>query len=164
MRSRLTRNTNLACLSCGDDGNRDEQEVPGHPEGNDNDNYNDKENDNDKKKDKEYPSGANEQKKEDMDDTVMPVRCAPVTESQPPTIIKEGEDRFSQMVAMKLVNDQGTYSPLTFASLSDEDIAAICDVIRRPGCLVSKKMSDRGNHISILVENNLKVTVFMFKS
>ena len=47
--------------------------------------------------------------------------------------------------------------------LSDEDIAAICDVIRRPGGFVRSKMSERGEQISVLAAKNLKLAVFMFK-
>ena len=53
--------------------------------------------------------------------------------------------------------------PLTSASLSDEDISAICKVIIRPGGLVGKRMPDRRNQISVLVTKNLKLVTFMFK-
>ena len=65
-------------------------------------------------------------------------------------------------MVQKLVDNQGIESSL--ASLSDEDITTICDVIRRSGGLLSMKMLDRGNQISILAANNLKLTAFMFKS
>ena len=71
---------------------------------------------------------------------------------------------FSQTVAMKLVDDQGIDSPWTLASLFDEDIVTICDMIRRPGGLVSGKTLGRGNQISILVVKNLKLAAFMFKT
>ena len=79
----------------------------------------------------------------------MLARCMPATVRPLPTTIEEMEEMFlrlgfSQTVAMKLVDDQGIVSLWTLASLSDEDIAAICDVIRRPGGLVSGKMPDRG--------------------
>ena len=87
----------------------------------------------------------------------------------PPTIIKEMEEMilwlgFSQTVAMKLVDNQGKDSPWTPASLSDEDIVAICDVIHRHGGLVSGKTLDKGNQISVLATNNLKLTAFIFKT
>ena len=92
-----------------------------------------------------------------MDDTMSSARCAPAAESPPLIIVKEREEMFLRLrlsltVAMKLVNDQEIDSPWTLASLSNEDIATICDEIRRPVGLVSGKMSDRGNQISILVE------------
>ena len=71
---------------------------------------------------------------------------------------------FSQTVAMKLVDDRGIDSPWTVASLSNEDIAAICDVICRPGGLVSGKTLDRGNLISVLAAKNMKLAAFMFKT
>ena len=50
--------------------------------------------------------------------------------------------RFSQVVAQKLVNDQGIDSPRILASLSDEVITAICEVIRRYSGLVGRKKPD----------------------
>ena len=104
-----------------------------------------------------------------MDNTVSPARCMPATESLPPTIIEEMEEMFfrlgfSQTVAMKLVDYQWIHSPWTLASISDEDNATICGVIRRPGGLMRRMMPDRGNQISILVAKNLKLTALMFKS
>ena len=71
---------------------------------------------------------------------------------------------FSQTVAMKLVDEQGIDSPWTLDSLSDEDIAATCNMIGRPGGLVSGMTPDRGNQISILAVKNLKLAAFMFKT
>ena len=88
--------------------------------------------------------------------------CALATLSPPPIIVEEMKKvflrlGFSQPVVLKLVEDQGIDSLWTLASLSDEDIAAICDVIHRPGGLVSKKTLDRGNQISVLATKNLKL-------
>ena len=47
---------------------------------------------------------------------------------------------FSQTVAQMLMGDQRID---TLASLFDEDISTICDVIRRHGRLVSREMPDR---------------------
>ena len=66
-------------------------------------------------------------------------------------------------MTMKLVSDQGKDSPWTLASLSDEDITAICNMIQRSCSLVSEKKLDRGNQISILAAKNLKLAAFMFK-
>ena len=65
---------------------------------------------------------------------------------------------------LKLVEDQGIDSPWTLVSLSNEDIAIICNVIHRPGRLVSGKTLDRGNQISVLATSNLKLAAFMFKT
>ena len=65
---------------------------------------------------------------------------------------------------MKLVDNQGIGFSQILASLSDEDIAAICDVIRRPGGLVSCKTPNRGNQISFRAAKNLKLAAFIFKS
>ena len=52
---------------------------------------------------------------------------------------------FCQTVAEKLVKDQGIDSPQTLTSLSDEDISAICDLIKRSGSFIDVRMPDRGN-------------------
>ena len=52
----------------------------------------------------------------------------------------------------------------TLASLSEENIAAICNVIHRPHGLVSGKTPDRGSQISVLAIKNLKLMAFMFKT
>ena len=46
---------------------------------------------------------------------------------------------FSHMMAHKLVEDQEIDSPSTQASLSDEDISVICEVIISPCSLVSRR-------------------------
>ena len=63
---------------------------------------------------------------------------------------------------MKLVDDQGIDSPWILASLFDEDIATIYNVILRPGGIVSRKSSNRGNQISVLAAKNLKLVAFVF--
>ena len=78
--------------------------------------------DHDKKEDKESSIGANKQKTEDDVVTVMLGRCTPAAESPPLTIIEEVEEMFlrlgfSQMVAPKLLDDQGIDSPQTLTSL-----------------------------------------------
>ena len=57
----------------------------------------------------------------------------PANRPPPPTVKQLVEKMllrlgFSQLVARKLVDDKGT-----LASLSDENIANICDLIQRPG-------------------------------
>ena len=81
--------------------------------------------------------------------TVTFGRHALAAESLPPTIIEEMEEMFlglgfSETVAQKLVNDHVIDSPLTQASISDDNITAICVLIRKPGGLVSSKKLDRG--------------------
>ena len=70
---------------------------------------------------------------------------------------------FSHMVAETLVEDQAIDCPKTLASLSDNDIIAICEEIRGPGGLIGRRISDRGNQISVLVMISLKLAMFMFK-
>ena len=64
---------------------------------------------------------------------------------------------------MNLVDDQGIDCPWNLAILSDKDIAAIHNVIRMFCGLVSRKTSDMGDQISVLMVKSLKLAVFMFK-
>ena len=89
--------------------------------------------------------------------------------SLPQTFIKEMEEvflrlGFSQVMVLKLVDDQGRDSPWTLVSLSDVNIATICKMICKPGRLVSRKTPDRGNQIPILAMKNLKLVTFMFQT
>ena len=75
-----------------------------------------------------------------QDEAVMVpmIACTLFAPSLLPSIVKELEEMylrlsFSQAVMLKLVDDQGIDSSSTLASLSDENNAAICDVICRPG-------------------------------
>ena len=70
---------------------------------------------------------------------------------------------FSQTVAQKLVEDQGIYSPCTLASPYNEDISAICKVIRRPGGLINRRIPDKGKQTSVLAARNIMLAMFMFK-
>ena len=97
------------------------------------------------------------------------VSCTPAAPSPPAAIIKELKEMilrlgFSQTVAMKLVDDQGMDSQQTLACLSDKDTITICDMIHRPGGLVSMKTLDRGNQISVLATKKLKLMAFMFNT
>ena len=49
------------------------------------------------------------------------------------------------------------------SSISNEYIAAICNVIIRPGGVVGGRMPDRRDQISILAAKTLKCVTFMFK-
>ena len=84
---------NVMNLSWGGEGNQDGQGVPKHPDG-DNCAI---------EKDEESPSGANKQKEEDVDDTLLPMRCTPTTESPPLTILKEMEKMFLRLVFSQTV-------------------------------------------------------------
>ena len=71
---------------------------------------------------------------------------------------------FSQALVLKLVADQGIDSSYTLASLSDEDITNICNMIQWPGGLASsRKAPNRWDQISVLAAKNLKLLMFMFK-
>ena len=51
-----------------------------------------------------------------------------------------------------LVEDHWVDIPRTLIRQSDDNIIVICDVIRRPGGLVSGRMHDRGYQKSTLVQ------------
>ena len=159
MRLRLNRGINHANSSCEGDGKWARQEVPECPSG---DGWKDN-------GDKKSLSEPNKQKEEDEVVMAPRVTYTPAAPSPPPTIVQEMEEMFlrlgfSQAVVLKLVDDQGIDSPWTLASLYDEDIADICDVIHRPGGLESGKTLERANQISVLAMKNLKLQVFMFKT
>ena len=139
--------------SLGSDSNEDRQDISECPDGDDHD-----------EEDKESPGGANKQKEKIVNDTVFPAKHSLARESLPPTIVEDMEEMslrlgFSQTATMKLVDNKEIDSPWTLAIQCDEDIVTFCDVIRRPGGLVSGKTPDRGNQISILVAKNLKLTI-----
>ena len=71
---------------------------------------------------------------------------------------------FSQAVVQKLVEDHGIDYQKTLVSLSDEDIARICDMICRPGELVSGETPKKGNWISVLIGKILYIVTILFKT
>ena len=157
MRSRPTRSANLASLSCGGDDKQVGQEVPECPS----------DDDHEDERDEKSLSEANDQGEKKEAVKVPLAACNPAASSLQPTVVKEMEDMFfrlgfNQAEVLKLVEDQGIDSPWTLASLSDEDITAICDMINRPSGLVSGKTLDRGNPISVLAAKNLKLVAFLF--
>ena len=108
---------------------------------------------------------ADKEKEEDKTLTVVLGKWTPSPGSWPLTIVKEIKDMFlrldfSQTVAQKLADDQGKNVPCTLASVSDKNINAICDVIRR---LVSSETMDTGNQISILAAKSIKLSLLKFK-
>ena len=119
--------------------------------------------------DEKSSSEAKNQGKEEEAVIVLLIACALAAPNPAPTIVKQMEEMFlrlgvCQAVVLKLVDDQGIDSPWTLASLSNEDIAAIYNVIHRPVGLVSGKTSNRGNQISVLAATNLKLAVFTVKT
>ena len=112
------------------------------------------------------PSGANKQK-EDVNNIMLFAWCTctkPTTDhhwQMEEMFLRLG---FSQTVAMKQVDDQWIDSPWTLASLSDKYITPMHDVIRSPGGLLSKKVSNRDNLISIMGAKKLKLAAFNCKA
>ena len=95
--------------------------------------------------------------------------CMPAIECLPPTIKDEMQVMYlrldySQTVVEKHVVDQGIDFPCTLASLSDKDISEICDVIRRPGGIVTRSITDRGSQISVVVAKDLNLAMFILKT
>ena len=113
------------------------------------------------------PREANKQKEKDKMITAMPGKSTPASEDSPLTIIEQIKEMFlnlvfSQVVAEKLAYNQGIDSPRILPSLPDEDITMICNVIKIT-YLVSSKMPDMGDQISVLVAKNMKLAEFMLK-
>ena len=114
-------------------------------------------------------SEGNNQGEEEEAVKVPLAACALATPSLPPIVVKEMEKMFLRLgfikaVVLKLVEDKGIDFPQTLASLSDEDIATIYDMVCRPCGLVSGKTLDRGIQISVPAAKNLKLMEFMFKT
>ena len=110
------------------DGKQARQEAPERPS----------DDDHKDKGDKNSSSEADDQGEEEEAVKGPLAACTLAAPSLPPTIIKKIEEMFlrlgfGQAVVLKQVEDQGKYSPWTLASLSDKDIAAISDMIHRPG-------------------------------
>ena len=145
-------------LSHGGDGNQDGQDVHGHLE-DDNHSYNEV---------KEPPSDSNKEKNDDLIHTIMIGNHMPAIEYLPLTINDEIKIMFltlgySQAMGQKPVEDQGIDSSWTLTSLFVDNVSAICEVIKRPDGIVSRKIPHRANQISVLVAKNVKLTTFMFK-
>ena len=143
---------NLGSLSGGTYGNKDGQEVSLHQGGDDHDGN----------EDEESPSGSDKKKEEDEVATVVLGSCLPATGSPPPTVKDEMQGMFLRLELSPMAAQKN--SPWTLANLLDEDITAICDVIRMPDGLMGRRAPDREIQISILEAKNLKLAVFIFKS
>ena len=132
---KVVRTKNPERSSHGGDSDQDKQEILDHQEGDDH-NYDE---------DEKCASGADEEKEGDDLNTTMLGDCYPAIASSPPTIKDKMHAMFlrllfSQMVVKKLVENQGIDSSRSLASLSENDITAICDVIKMPYGSVSGRM------------------------
>ena len=111
MKLRLTRSTNLASSSHGDDNDQDRQEVAKHPDGDDHD----------AGEGRDSISGANNEKEEEKIVVIMLGRHAPAAESLSLTIVEESKEMFFrlgffQTVGQKLVDDQRIDFPWILSS------------------------------------------------
>ena len=69
---------------------------------------------------------------------------------------------FSPEAAKLLKRKQGLDSPDRLQVLTDKIIDVIGNVIRKPGFKNADKVPYRGQHVSIIVQENLKPATFLF--
>ena len=66
---------------------------------------------------------------------------------------------FSSEAARLLVREQGLDSPERQRVLIDKNVNDICNVVRKPGSKNTNGMPDRGQQVSVIAQENLKLAV-----
>ena len=61
-----------------------------------------------------------------------------------------------------LVREQGLDSPERLRALTDKNVNDICNVVRKPGSKNADGTPNRGQQVSVIAQENLKLAVFMF--
>ena len=69
---------------------------------------------------------------------------------------------FRPEAAKLLIREQGLDSPDRLRVLTDENVDDICNVVRKPGGKNADRMPDRGQQVSVIVQENLKLSAFLF--
>ena len=69
---------------------------------------------------------------------------------------------FSPEKASLLVREQGLHSPDRLRVLIDKNVDDICDIVMKPGGKNANEMSDRGQQLSVIAQENLKLAAFLF--
>ena len=69
---------------------------------------------------------------------------------------------FSPEAAMKLVREQGLDSPERLRVLPDKNVNDICYVMRKPGGKNVDRMPNRGQQVSVIAQEKLKLVAFLF--
>ena len=69
---------------------------------------------------------------------------------------------FSPKAAKLLVREQGLNSPDRLRVLTDKNVDDICNVMRKPGGKNADGTPDRGQQVSVIAQENLKLAAFLF--
>ena len=70
--------------------------------------------------------------------------------------------RFSSKAAKLLVREQGLDSPKRHRVFTDKNVNEICNVMKKPDGKNANGMPDRGQQVSVIAQENLKLAVFLF--
>ena len=70
--------------------------------------------------------------------------------------------RFSPEAAMLLVKEQGLDSPDGLRLLKDKIVDDICNVMRKRGGKNANRTPNRGQQVSFIAQENLKLAIFLF--
>ena len=69
---------------------------------------------------------------------------------------------FSSETARLLIIEQGLDSPKGLQVLTDKNFDDICNVMRKPDGKNANGMPNRGQQVSVIAQDNLKLAVFLF--
>ena len=70
--------------------------------------------------------------------------------------------RFSPKAAKLLIREQGLDNSNRLRVLTDKNVNDICNVMRKPGGKNADGTPDRGQQVSVIAQENLKLTAFLF--
>ena len=69
---------------------------------------------------------------------------------------------FSPKAAKLLIKEQGIDSPERLRVLADKNVDDICNIMRKPGGMNAHEMLYKGQQVSVIVQENLKLASFIF--
>ena len=69
---------------------------------------------------------------------------------------------YSPEAAKLLIREQGLDSPERLRALADKNVDDICHVMRKPGGKNANGMPHRGQQVSVIAQENLKLAIFLF--
>ena len=69
---------------------------------------------------------------------------------------------FSPETARLLLREQGLDNPEKLRVLTDKNVDDICNVMRKTGSKNANGTPDRGQQVSVIAQENLKLAVFLF--
>ena len=69
---------------------------------------------------------------------------------------------FSPKAAKLLIKEQRLDRPDRLPALTEKNVNDICNVMRNPGSKNTDRMPNRGKQVSMIAQENLKLTDFLF--